>query len=78
MTPTNRYAYPEVRTDLDLDNLPSHRWVECASCVASKGIEHVGEAHAWAKEHHRRNPQHDRFRVVRQKGWRIVPPTDTP
>ena len=68
------YAYPELRTRLELDKLPFRRWVECASCVEFTDIEHTDEAEEWSKAHARKNPAHNRFRVVRQTGWRIVPP----
>ncbi|MEU0813077.1 hypothetical protein [Streptomyces mirabilis] len=67
------YTYPEVRTRLELDKLPFRRWVECASCVEFKDIDHTDEAEEWAKDHNRQNRAHDRFRVVRQTGWRIAP-----
>lgn len=70
------YTYPEVHTRLELDKLPFRRWVECASCVEFTDIDHTDEAEEWTKNHHRQNPAHDRFRVVRQTGWRIAPSGD--
>ncbi|WP_449657547.1 DUF7848 domain-containing protein [Streptomyces gibsoniae] len=72
-TPIRSFAYPEVRSRLILDELPFRRWVECASCIESQDIERVSEADTWSKDHNRKNPTHDRFRVVRQTGWRLVP-----
>ncbi|MFJ9821396.1 hypothetical protein ACIRU3_40330 [Streptomyces sp. NPDC101151] len=68
------YAYTEVGDErLVVDDLPARRWVECASCVEGLDIEHVSEAEAWARKHHAKNLAHDRFRVVRQTGWRFTP-----
>jgi hypothetical protein len=73
-TPTKSYAYPEVSsTRIAADDLPYRRWVECASCIESQDIEHTNEAAEWSKDHLNKNPMHDRFRIVRQTGWRIVP-----
>ncbi|MFF1625629.1 hypothetical protein [Streptomyces sp. NPDC058272] len=74
MTSAHRdYAYPEVSTRATIDDLPVRRWVECAGCIEWQDIEHTTEAEVWTEEHLRRNPSHDRFRVVRQTGWRLVP-----
>ncbi|MET8960951.1 hypothetical protein ABZX69_15925 [Streptomyces sp. NPDC004074] len=76
--PTKTYAYPEVpRTRISVDDLPSRRWVECASCIESQDIEHTSDAEEWVALHLKKNPKHDRYRIVRQTGWRIVdPPAD--
>ncbi|WP_086768749.1 hypothetical protein [Streptomyces bobili] len=72
------YAYPGVsaRDRLIVDNLPFRRWVECASCIDAKDVGSAQEAEQWAKDHHRTNSAHDRFRVVRQTGWKFVPTSD--
>ncbi|MEU4170450.1 hypothetical protein AB0F46_26685 [Streptomyces sp. NPDC026665] len=71
------HVYPKVQSSrLAVDNLPTQRWVECASCIESKNIEYTTEAEVWAEEHFRVNPRHDRFRIVRQVGWRFVPSAD--
>lgn len=70
------YAYPEVSTRATIDDLPTRRWVECASCIDWQDIEHTSEAEVWTEEHLRRNPSHDRFRILRQTGWRLVPKSD--
>ncbi|MFE2266275.1 DUF7848 domain-containing protein [Streptomyces griseosporeus] len=66
------YAYPEIDSiRASVDDLPVRRWVECASCIESQDIESTGDADMWAKAHFRNNPHHDRFRIVRQTGWRM-------
>ncbi|MFE9496306.1 hypothetical protein [Streptomyces collinus] len=68
------YAYPEVGDErIALDDLPVRRWVECASCIEGQDIDHVSEAEEWSREHHAKNLAHDRYRVVRQTGWRFKP-----
>ncbi len=71
MTGVKSYAYPEVRERLALDDLPVRRWVECASCIEAQDIDESHEAEAWARKHYKDNPMHDRFRVVRQTGWKF-------
>jgi hypothetical protein len=76
---TKRRVYPNIAVHrLAVDTLPAQRWVECASCIESKRIEHTREAEAWAAGHFRVNPRHDRYRIVRQIGWRFVPSGDAP
>ncbi|MEU1200182.1 hypothetical protein ABZ446_28710 [Streptomyces sp. NPDC005813] len=73
----NVYAeVPATRIALDNAELTPRRWVECASCI-EWGIvdEELFEAQQWALEHHGKNPGHDRFRIVRQTGWRLMPPS---
>ncbi|MET9126970.1 hypothetical protein [Streptomyces sp. NPDC004528] len=70
---TRSYAYPVVTGRLAVDELPARRWVECASCVESKDFDHTTEAEAWAELHFKEKPAHDRYRIVRQIGWRFVP-----
>ncbi|MFJ8146203.1 hypothetical protein ACIQ6R_14150 [Streptomyces sp. NPDC096048] len=76
MTGVTSYVYPEVRDRIIVDDLPARRWVECASCIESQDIRESYEAEEWARKHHTDNPRHDRFRVVRQTGWKFVPPAD--
>ncbi|GGN94358.1 hypothetical protein GCM10011579_093760 [Streptomyces albiflavescens] len=66
------FAYPAVSTRATLDDLPVRRWVECASCIEWQDIKDTDGASAWANVHIRRNPTHDRYRLLRQTGWRLV------
>ncbi|MEY2241586.1 hypothetical protein AB8A21_01270 [Streptomyces sp. BF23-18] len=70
---TRSYAYPELTPRISVDDLPARRWVECASCIEFKDIEHTTEAEVWSVEHLRLNPRHDRFRILRQIGWKLTP-----
>ncbi|MET9409697.1 hypothetical protein ABZX90_28600 [Streptomyces sp. NPDC002935] len=67
------YAYPALTPRISVDDLPARRWVECASCIEFQAIEHTTEAEVWAVEHLRHNSHHDRFRIVRQIGWKLTP-----
>jgi hypothetical protein len=71
-------AYPPLTDRITVDDLPARRWVECASCIEIfrlKGLQ--GEAEQWTREHHKRT-SHERFRIVRQTNWRIVPTSEDP
>lgn len=74
-----QYAYPVIGERLKVDDLPARKWVECASCIEIHRLdERSDEAEAWARKHHALHPSHERFRIVRQTTWRIVPTSEEP
>lgn len=66
------FAYPSVEPRLSVDT-PARRWVECCSCMEHLDIEETKDAEKWSADHFRVNPFHDRYRVVRQIGWKVTP-----
>ncbi|WP_432019880.1 hypothetical protein [Streptomyces sp. 1222.5] len=66
------FVLPEVGDErIVVDDLPARRWVECVSCPEGEYIDDTKEAEAWSRAHFAQNPAHDRYRVVRQTGWRF-------
>jgi hypothetical protein len=76
MTSTN--PYPEVRTDADIDGLPSRGWVECAGCLENSGIASAADAKEWADAHIQERPYHTRFRTVSQVTFSVPVPYEVP
>lgn len=56
-----------------LDAAPSSSWVECVSCVEFKSLSDDSDPLEWPDEHAETYPGHDRYRVVRQTNFSVVP-----
>lgn len=67
--------FPVVASQRQLDDIKPRVWAECAKCADGRLPEVSGEDMdyvAWSKEHVRRHPTHDRFRLVTSKGFRVT------
>ena len=65
--------FPEVRTDVELNQAPESRWVECVQCVEHKSTNDGTDPTVWAALHTEQRPGHNRFRTVAQSNFRVAP-----
>lgn len=64
--------FPDLWSSLGISALPSRRWVECADCIESRSVDDGGtDPQAWAVGHVVLHPEHVRFRIVSQVGFRL-------
>ncbi|MFF3140837.1 hypothetical protein ACFVRU_03635 [Streptomyces sp. NPDC057927] len=69
----NTDPFPEVHARLEIDSLPSRRWIECVACVEHKALDDGSNGEEFAREHLAERPWHTRYRIVSQVGFRFVP-----
>jgi hypothetical protein len=70
---TTTDPFPEIHNRVELDAVPAREWVECVSCVEHHSLTDGTDATVWGETHMVTLPHHNRFRVVRQSNFRIVP-----
>ncbi|MBW8735929.1 MAG: hypothetical protein JF621_01930 [Streptomyces turgidiscabies] len=68
--------FPDLFAHLKVEALPSRRWVECASCIENKSLDNGNtDPQEWAVGHLLLHPDHARYRIVSQVGFRLDPTT---
>lgn len=65
--------FPVAGIRSELDAVPSKSWVECVNCVEFKSLSDDSDPREWPAEHAETYPSHDRYRVVRQTNFRVLP-----
>lgn len=65
--------FPVAGIRSEFDAALSRDWVECVSCVEFKSLSDDSDPLEWPGEHAEIYPSHDRYRVVRQTNFRVVP-----
>lgn len=66
--------FPVVVTQRQLDDIKPRVWAECAKCADGRLPETPeGDTDyvAWSKEHVRKHPTHDRFRLATSTGYSV-------
>ncbi|MER5914894.1 hypothetical protein ABT124_31640 [Streptomyces sp. NPDC001982] len=70
--------FPIVESWDELKALPEGSFVECVSCIEHLYVAGDVDPQAWAAEHARGVPTHERFRIVAMTNFRVVPTEPRP
>lgn len=65
--------FPEIKNRMELDSIPSRGWIECVNCIESQDVTDGRDPDEWALEHSALYPSHQRYRIVSQVNFRVVP-----
>lgn len=64
---------PHVAPEMMPAQLPAQSWIECASCIGNRVLDDSYDPVEWARGHTKSFPTHDRFRILNQSNFRLVP-----
>ncbi|MDQ0934940.1 DUF7848 domain-containing protein [Streptomyces turgidiscabies] len=66
--------FPRLWSFAETSALPSRRWVECVNCIENVALDDGStDPQEWAVRHTALHPDHVRYRVVSQVGFRLDP-----